>query len=220
MIAVSTTNACSSAAGSPAGRSATSSRWPRRASPALRERLGMDLAELRAAALLTLSRRWVRRASSWPVSLSERPARSRWSKEMAASRRGARSGTTTLQRHRPGHRDGRASMKGPAQGRRPGRPGRCSPPRRCAPSSRPHLHVSDRFRGSAHRKSDGSCPTSGRSAQRSPVGTSTGFHAVSLRASASHLSGRGIPHRRPPLVTFPVTQKALSLPERALTCGN
>ena len=34
MIAVSTTNACSSAAGSPAGRSAASSPWPRRASPA------------------------------------------------------------------------------------------------------------------------------------------------------------------------------------------
>jgi conjugative relaxase-like TrwC/TraI family protein len=34
MIAVSTTNACSSTAGSPAGRSAASSPWPRRASPA------------------------------------------------------------------------------------------------------------------------------------------------------------------------------------------
>jgi len=34
MIAVSTTNACSSAAGSPAGSSAASSPWPRRASPA------------------------------------------------------------------------------------------------------------------------------------------------------------------------------------------
>ena len=34
MIAVSTTNACSTAAGSPAGRSAASSPWPRRASPA------------------------------------------------------------------------------------------------------------------------------------------------------------------------------------------
>ena len=46
--------------------------------------------------------------------------------------------------------------------------------------------------------------------------SSTGFCAVTLRASPSHLSGRGIPHRHPPLVTFPVTQKALSLPGKGL----
>ena len=40
--------------------------------------------------------------------------------------------------------------------------------------------------------------------------SSTGFRAVSLRASPSHLSGRDIPHRHLTLVTFPVTQKALS----------
>jgi hypothetical protein len=45
---------------------------------------------------------------------------------------------------------------------------------------------------------------------------STGFRGVSLRASPSHLSGRGVPHRDLPLITFPVTQKALSLPEKGL----
>ncbi len=44
--------------------------------------------------------------------------------------------------------------------------------------------------------------------------SSTGFRAVSLRGSLSHLSGRGVPHRRLPLVTFPVTEKALSLPRK------
>ena len=39
--------------------------------------------------------------------------------------------------------------------------------------------------------------------------SSVGFRAVSLRASPSHLSGRGVPRRHPRLVTFPVTHKAL-----------
>jgi hypothetical protein len=39
--------------------------------------------------------------------------------------------------------------------------------------------------------------TSGPGAQRSQAASSTGFHAVSLRASPSHLSGRGMPHRHP-----------------------
>ena len=43
-------------------------------------------------------------------------------------------------------------------------------------------------------KSDGRA-TSGRSAQRSRVRASTGFDAVSLRASPSHLPGLGPPHR-------------------------
>ena len=38
------------------------------------------------------------------------------------------------------------------------------------------------------------------------------FHAVSLRASPSHLQGLGPPHQAAALVTFLVTQKALSLP--------
>ena len=42
------------------------------------------------------------------------------------------------------------------------------------------------------------------------------LHAVSLRASLSHLSGRSMPHRHPFLVTFPVTQKALSLRGKGL----
>jgi hypothetical protein len=91
-----------------------------------------------------------------------------------------------------------------------------SPPQRCAPSSRSHLRVSDRFRGSARRKSDGSCPTSGRSAQRSRAGAYPGFHAVSLRASPSHLSGLRLPQQAPALVTCPVTQKTLSLAGKGL----
>ena len=47
-------------------------------------------------------------------------------------------------------------------------------------------------------------------------GTSSVFRAVSLRASPSHLSGRGVPHRHLPFVTFPVTQKALSLMGKGL----
>jgi hypothetical protein len=54
------------------------------------------------------------------------------------------------------------------------------------------------------------------SAQRSQAMSSTWFRAVSLHASLSHLSGRGVPHRHLPLVTFPVTQKALSLPGKGL----
>jgi hypothetical protein len=49
--------------------------------------------------------------------------------------------------------------------------------------------------------------TSGPDAQRSQVMSSTGFRAVSLRASLSHRPGRGVPHRHLPLVTFPVTQR-------------
>ena len=65
-------------------------------------------------------------------------------------------------------------------------------------------------------KSDRSCAISGGSAQRSQAMSSTGFRAVSLRASLSHPSGRGVSHRHLPLVTFPVTQKALSLPGKGL----
>lgn len=58
------------------------------------------------------------------------------------------------------------------------------------------------------------------SAQRSQAGASTGFHAVSLRASPSHLSGLGGPqrHRR---WSHSVPRKRLSpWREMALTCGN
>ena len=58
--------------------------------------------------------------------------------------------------------------------------------------------------------------TSGPGAQRSQAMSSTGFRAVPPRASPSHLSGRGGPHRHLPLVTFPVTQKALSLSGKGL----
>ena len=58
--------------------------------------------------------------------------------------------------------------------------------------------------------------TSGRTAQRSQAMSSPGFRAVSLRTSLSHLSGPGVPHRVPALVTCPVTQKALSLPGKGL----
>ena len=60
------------------------------------------------------------------------------------------------------------------------------------------------------RETDGNMCYFWTGAQRSQAMSSTGFHAVSLRASPSHLSGRGVPHRHLPLVTFPVTQKALS----------
>jgi hypothetical protein len=50
MIAVSTTNACSSAAGSPAGEVSRIVTVAKAGQSGLRERLGMDLAELRAAA--------------------------------------------------------------------------------------------------------------------------------------------------------------------------
>ena len=61
----------------------------------------------------------------------------------------------------------------------------------------------------------------GRGAQRSQPMSSPGFRPVLLRASLSHLSGRGVPHRDPPLVTFQVTHKG-PLPDREgpLTCGN
>jgi len=52
---------------------------------------------------------------------------------------------------------------------------RRSPPRRCAPSSRPHLRMGVRFRSSAHGQSDRSCPISGRSAQRSDPGCDQEF---------------------------------------------
>jgi hypothetical protein len=61
---------------------------------------------------------------------------------------------------------------------------------------RAHLCASARFGSSARtaRAMDGRA-TSGRSAQRSRVRASTGFDAVSLRASPSHLPGLGPPHR-------------------------
>jgi hypothetical protein len=77
----------------------------------LRKRLGMDLAELRAAAKLTLLRRQVRRASSWP-GLAFREAGAQSLVEGHGGVAQGRPLRTTLQGHRPGHRDGQASMKG------------------------------------------------------------------------------------------------------------
>ncbi len=61
---------------------------------------------------------------------------------------------------------------------------------------RAHLCASARFGSSARTaRAPDSHATSGRSAQRSRAGASTGFGTVSLRASPSHLSGLGPPRR-------------------------
>ena len=129
MIAVSPTNACSSAAGSPAGRSAASSPWPRRASPACGNgsawtwpNCGPRLAHVVAEAgqegfeLAGLAFREVGAqslvegnggvAQGRPLRDDDSPAASPWPPG------------------RPGLDEGP-----PAQGRRPGRPGRCRPTR-------------------------------------------------------------------------------------------
>jgi hypothetical protein len=58
--------------------------------------------------------------------------------------------------------------------------------------------------------------TSGPGAQRSRAATSIWFHAVSPRASPSHLPGLGPPRGPRALVTCRVTQKTLSLPGKGL----
>ena len=64
------------------------------------------------------------------------------------------------------------------------------------------------------------CGTSGPGTQRSQATSSTGFRAVSLRASPSHLSGRDIPHGTP-LWSHSRSRKRPSPGwERASTCGN
>ena len=88
MIAVSMANACSSAAGSPAGRSAASSPWPRRASPACGNgsawtwpNCGPREAPADAEAVLT----WLSR-NTRPVSDLGRPANARALLETAVTR--------------------------------------------------------------------------------------------------------------------------------------
>jgi hypothetical protein len=62
----------------------------------------------------------------------------------------------------------------------------------------------------------GARATSGRSAPRSPVGTSTVSRLVSLRASPSHLPGRLGPPHRPCFGHMPCYAQALSLPGKSL----
>jgi hypothetical protein len=103
MIAVSTTNACSSAAGSPAGRSAASSPWPRRASPACGNgsawtwpNCGPREAPADAEAVLT----WLSR-NTRPVSDLGRSANARALLETAVTRLdGTRAAATAARRHR------------------------------------------------------------------------------------------------------------------------